>query len=296
MAGIPGAIRRTLTVGDLVFTAWEMGEGPLALCIHGFPDTPETWRHLLPALAAKGWRAVAVTCRGYEASSQPADGDYGIAALSDDVGGWIQALGEEAAVLIGHDWGAAIAYAAAAKFPERISKLVTLSVPHPLGWATELPGDYEQLKRTWYVFMFQVPGLADALLPADDWRMLERLWRDWSPGWSFGAADLAPVKAALSAPGVLAASLGYYRSAFDAASSRLAEGQALALVPIQAPTLGLAGQTDDCIGPEIFARAMPPAIFAAGLEVRVIEGAGHFLHLERPQAVERAILDWLATL
>ncbi len=294
MAGVPGAKQRQLTVGALTFTAWEMGEGPLALCLHGFPDTPASWRHLLPALAANGWRAVAVTSRGYEPSSQPEDGDYGIAALSDDVGGWIDALGETSAVLIGHDWGAAIAYAAAAKFPDRIMKLITLAVPHPLGWATQLPGDFEQLKRTWYVFMFQVPGLAELLLAANDGAYIERLWRDWSPGWDFDRADLEAAKAALSTPGVMAAALGYYRSAFDASAPRLSEGQGLALVPIQAPTLGLAGQTDGCVSSDIFVRAMPPAMFSGGLDVRVIEKAGHFLQLENPDAVNRAILDWLA--
>jgi len=294
MVGIPGAKRRNLTVGDLTFTAWEMGEGPLALCLHGFPDTPTSWRYLLPTLAANGWRAVAVTSRGYEPSSQPADGDYGIAALSDDVGGWIEALGETSAVLIGHDWGAAIAYAAAAKFPDRIHRLVTLSVPHPLGWATQLPADFEQLKRTWYVFMFQVPGLAEILLEANDWAYIERLWRDWSPCWDFDPSDLESVKAALATPGVKAAALGYYRAAFDADAPRLSEGRGLALIPIAAPTLGLVGKTDGCISSDIFIQAMPRQMFPGGLDVQVIENAGHFLQLENPDAVNGAILDWLA--
>ena len=294
MNGVPGATRCLLTVGDLTFSAWEMGEGPLALCLHGFPDTAGTWRYLLPTLAANGWRAVAVTSRGYEPSSQPEDADYGIAALSDDVGGWVDALGETSAVLIGHDWGAAIAYAAAAKFPDRIKKLITLAVPHPLGWATELPGDFDQLKRTWYVFMFQVPGLAEFLLAANDGAYIERLWRDWSPGWDLDQADLEAAKTALSTPGVMAAALSYYRAAFDASAPRRSEAQDLAVVPIQAPTLGLAGQTDGCVSSDIFVRAMPPVMFPGGLEVRVIEKAGHFLQLENPAAVNRAILDWLA--
>ncbi|MGZ6037748.1 MAG: alpha/beta fold hydrolase [Phenylobacterium sp.] len=293
MTLIPGARIRTLEADGLAFTAFEMGEGPVALCLHGFPDSPRTWRHLLPALAGHGYRAVAVTARGYEPSSQPADNDYSMAALSDDVAGWLDALDAEQAVLIGHDWGASIAYAAAAKFPERIRRLVTLAVPHPAGLGAAMATDLGQLKRSWYVFFFQLLGLSDAVLEANDFAFVEMLWRDWSPGGAWDALDLAAAKTALAKPGVKAAALAYYRQALDPAAPRLAEGQALAGLPIRAPTLGLAGAADGCISAEVFGSGMPAAVFSGGVEVVTIPAAGHFLQLEAPQAVNAAILDWL---
>ena len=291
---IEGAAARTLAVGALTFTAYEMGEGPLVLCLHGFPDTPRTWRHLLPELARNGWRAVAVTARGYEPSSQPADGDYGIAALSDDVFGWMDALAADQAHLIGHDWGASIAYAAAARAPERVLSLTTLAVPHPAGFAAVLAEDLGQLKRSWYVFLFQVLGLSDVLVEANDWAFIEMLWRDWSPGWDSDPDDMATVKQTLAKPGVKAAALGYYRAAFDLASPRREEGQRLANRPIVAPTFGLAGESDGCISAKVFQAAMPPALFPAGVRTDVIAGAGHFPQLERPAPVNAAIQSWLA--
>jgi pimeloyl-ACP methyl ester carboxylesterase len=290
---IEGAVARTLAVGALSFTAYEMGEGPVVLCLHGFPDTPRTWRRLLPELARNGWRAVAVTARGYEPSSQPADGDYGVAALSDDVCGWMDALGAEKAHVVGHDWGASIAYAASARSPERVLSLTTLAVPHPAGFAAALANDLGQLKRSWYVFLFQVLGLSDLLVEANDWAFIEMLWRDWSPGWAFDLDDMAAVKQTLAKPGVKTAALGYYRAAFDAAAPRREEAQRLATLPIEVPTLGLAGASDGCISAEVFQAAMPAALFPAGLRTDVIAGAGHFLQLERPALVNEAIQSWL---
>ena len=181
---IEGADRLTLTIGDLAFTAYEMGQGPLVLCLHGFPDTPATWRSLLPDLALAGYRAVAVTSRGYEPSSQPVDGDYSLAALSQDVIDWIAGLGERRAHLIGHDWGSSICHIAAARAPDRIVSLSALAVPHPGGFGAVVAGDFDQLARSWYVFFFQVLGLSDLVVEADDWAFLEALWRSWSPDWT----------------------------------------------------------------------------------------------------------------
>lgn len=119
--GLPAATERRLQVGPLTFTAYEMGAGPLVLLLHGFPDGPETFRHQLPALAAAGYRAVAVTLRGYEHSSLPPDGSVRVADLAADVFGWMDAMDEARAHLIGHDWGATIAYAAAKLRPERVA-------------------------------------------------------------------------------------------------------------------------------------------------------------------------------
>lgn len=289
---IEGAKRIELAVGDLAFTAWEMGEGPLALCLHGFPDTPATWRHLLPDLARAGYRAVAVTSRGYEPSSQPPDSDYSLAALSEDVIGWLDALGADRAHLIGHDWGSSILHLAAARAPERALTLTALAVPHPAGFAQALAGDFEQLARSWYIYFFQQPA-ADLVVAQDDFAFLEFLWRRWSPDWTPPAEDLAHLRSVFAQEGVVAAALAYYRTAFDLTHGRLAETAALAGQPIQASTLALHGSGDGCIGAATFRRALAPGLYAASLQVETVPEAGHFLHLERPHAVNAVILDWL---
>ena len=178
IAVILGATERTMSIGALEFTAWEMGEGPLVLCLHGFPDTPATWRHLLPELAAAGYRAVAVTSRGYEPSSQPANGDYSLAALSGDVIDWIEALGGPSAHLIGHDWGSSICHLAAARAPDRIASLTALAVPHPAGYGAVVASDFAQLERSWYVFFFQAEALSDLIVGPTT-----------SPSWNTSGGD-----------------------------------------------------------------------------------------------------------
>ncbi len=291
---IPGARERILNLGPLAFTAWELGEGPLVLCLHGFPDTPATWRHLVPALAEDGYRAVAVTSRGYEPSSQPADGDYSLATLSGDVIGWIDALHAGQAHLIGHDWGSSICHIAAARAPDRILSLAALAVPHPAGFGAVVATDFEQLERSWYVFLFQAKALSNALVEAGDFAFLEHLWRRWSPGWTPDPAALDAARQAFARPGVARAALSYYRTAFAADHPRAAESAVLAATPIQAPVLGLSGGADGCVSLRVFEASMPPALFAAGRRLETWPDAGHFLHLEQPARTSERLVRWLA--
>jgi pimeloyl-ACP methyl ester carboxylesterase len=153
---------------DLEFGLLEAGSGPLALCLHGFPDTAHTWQHLLPALAGAGFHAVAPFMRGYAPTAIPADGAYQVGALVADAVALHEALGGDGeAVLIGHDWGAETAYGAAAFAPERWRRLVTLAVP-PAALDATLFSDYDQLKRLFYTFIFRDPnGFADAVVARD---------------------------------------------------------------------------------------------------------------------------------
>lgn len=290
---IDGVAIKQLKAGDLTFTAYEMGQGPLALCLHGFPDTPYTFRHLLPALAKEGFRAVAVTMRGYEPSSQPKDGDYGAAALTGDVVSWMDALGERKAHVIGHDWGASIAYSAAALAPDRVRTITTIAVPHPAGFATIGLKNWGQLRRSWYMFFFQWRGVSDRRVERRDWAFLENRWRDWSPGWIPSPGDIDAMKSTFRERGVKAAALGYYRAAFDQKAPRYAEGAALFAKPISAPTLGLCGERDGCISADVFEKAMLPAMFTGEVSVKRISGAGHFLHLERSHEVNGEIVAFL---
>ena len=186
------------------------GSGPLALCLHGFPDSAWTYRHLLPALADAGFRAVAPLMRGYAPTAVPADGRYQTGALGLDACALHEALGGDGdAVIIGHDWGAMATYTAANHEPDRWRRVVTMAVP-PAGAVGAGFMQYRQLKKSWYMFFFQ-HGLSDVVVGMDDLAFIDGLWADWSPGYD-GAEDLAHVKDALRDPANLAAALGYYRA------------------------------------------------------------------------------------
>jgi pimeloyl-ACP methyl ester carboxylesterase len=298
----------TVRANDLEFGLLEAGSGPLALCLHGFPDTAHTWRHLLPALAGAGFHAVAPFMRGYAPTAVPADGAYQLGALIADAVALHEALGGGGdAVLIGHDWGAEAAYGAAAHAPDRWRRLVTLGVP-PASLDPVLFSDYEQLKRFFYLFLFRDPlGFADALVASDQMSFLDRLWQDWSPGYDPGE-DLARVKESLREPANLAAAIGYYRAAGAAGDSGGSAGTAGSpaeiAVPYAAeqqaagrqapqPTLYLHGAADGCIRVDLARRA--ELLLAPSSRMIVIENAGHFLHLEKPGEVNEHILNWISS-
>lgn len=271
----------TVDANGLCFEVRACGEnGPLALCLHGFPDSAHTWDHLLPELAADGFRAVAPWTRGYSPTDVPADGNYSGGSLTADANALHDALGGDGeAVLIGHDWGAMTAYAAAAAAPERWRRLVAMAVPPPAAASAGF-FHYAQLKRSFYVFLFQTP-LAELVAGADDLKFIENLWRDWSPAYD-GAADLVHVKESLREPANLAAAIGYYRAMFTAGFDGTAPTQ---------PTLYLHGTDDGAFGVEGARDA--GAELSNDSRVDIIDGVGHFLHLEKPAEVNRRILDWL---
>lgn len=278
--------------GPLRFAARSAGAGPLVLCLHGFPDNCRTFDAMLAALAEAGYRGVAPTMRGYQGSAQPVDQDYHAVRMAEDVASWIEQLGGGPAHLIGHDWGATIALGAALLAPDRVASLTMMSVPHPAGFAEFYAVDAAQQARSGYILEFQEPGVEDRLL-ANDCEWLERLWRTWSPSWNIPANLLQTMRNTFREPGVAAATLGWYRQAFDVASGAGQATQALFSRPISAPTMGLVGEDDGCVGADIFVASMREADFPAGLQVEVIGNAGHFLHLEQPDAVHARITSWL---
>lgn len=272
-----------MTANGVEFAYLTAGDsGPLALCLHGFPDSAHTWRHLLPALADAGFRAVAPWMRGYAPTAIPADGNFTVATLAEDANALHEALGgDEQAVIIGHDWGAMTAYGAASTDPQRWRRVVAMAVPPP-PVASAAFFNYAQLKRSFYVYLFQTP-LAEMVVSADDLAFIDNLWRDWSPSYD-GKEDLEHVKDSLRAPANLAAAIGYYRAMFG--------GGVLGGVPTQ-PTLYLHGTDDGAF----LADRVPEsaAHLSSDSRVEVLPGVGHFLHLEIPDDVNKRIIDWLTT-
>lgn len=271
----------------------ERGEGPLFLCVHGFPDCPRSFRHQLEAFADAGYRVVAPYLRGYTPESIVPGQSYQPAALGADVLAIVDALGYDRAVLYGHDWGSAAVYAAALERPEKVEALVAASVPYGPGVVRALVGNPRQQRRSWYVFYFQTP-LAEIAVPLHDFAFIEALWRDWAPGAAFDRDELRAVQQTLAAPGVLGAALAYYRTAmnpalrdpaFDAVESRIG------VDPIKVPALYLHGKDDGCVGVEV-SEGMDP-LFTGRFRRVVVDGAGHFVHWEKPAEFNRAVLDFL---
>lgn len=285
--------RGTVDANGVDFSLLSTGpvDGPLALCLHGFPDTAWTWRFLLPRLAEAGFRAVAPFMRGYAPSSIPDGGGYQVGHLAMDANALHEALGGDGrAVLVGHDWGAVATYPAVGHQPERWARAVTMAVPPPPAAAAAFLR-YEQLKRSFYMFFFQSP-FAEMVVAMDDFAFVGRLWADWSPGYD-AAEDLQHVRESLGRPEHLAAALGYYRENFgpgqrDAAAAEVASAGG---VPPKRPLLYLHGRDDGCFGVEAAEAAV--AMLTAPSAVHIVEGAGHFLHLEKPDEVGEQVLAFL---
>ena len=271
----------------------ECGSGRLALLLHGFPDTPQTWRHLMPQLANAGYRVVAPFMRGYAPSAVPADGCYQTAMLARDANALHEELGGDGdSVIIGHDWGAPSVYGAAIDAPSRWKKVVGMAVPPTAALGLAFVQNLEQIKRSWYMFFFQ-HGLADLVVGANNHAYIEMLWRDWSPGYD-ASFDLDGVKKSLADPKNLQAALGYYRATlgdgYRDPSLKALQDQMGSAVPTQ-PLLYLHGANDGCIGAEVVeaAKSMSPA----NVQFAIVKDAGHFLQLEQPQKVNKLICDFI---
>ena len=268
-------------------------ELPLVVCAHGFPDSANSWRHLMPVLDDAGFRVVAPFLRGYAPSGLATDGAYQTGASSADLNALHEHFGgDQRSVVIGHDWGAPIAYGAASSAPERWSRVVAMAVPPGAAMGLAFVTNTEQLKKSWYMFFFQ-HGLADMVVPADDFAFIDMIWRDWSPGYD-AAADLPAIKDAMREPEHLAAALGYYRAALGAGSrypSPSAVQAATQALPTQ-PTLYLHGANDGCIGAEVAESARP--MVDNHVKIEIIADVGHFLHLETPDAINQRILEFLS--
>jgi pimeloyl-ACP methyl ester carboxylesterase len=295
MATLTTDIRRVQANGiDFAYLEAGPQDGPLALCLHGFPDHARTWRHLLPALADAGWHAVAPWMRGYHPTGLAPDGRYQSAVLSQDAVALVEALGDRRAVIIGHDWGAIAASGAAILAPERMSRVVCMTIPH-LGVAfAKALDDWGQMKRFWYMWWLLLPGIYEMSVSADDVAFAEKLWRDWSPSMTIDREDMTEIRGMLSRPEVLAAATQYYRQLLDGTqqSDDLLDVQlAVQSDPITIPVLWIGGVEDGCFGAEFLQESAEYC--TAECRVELLEDCGHFLQLERPDAVNRLILDYI---
>ena len=257
----------------LRFAYFEEGRGPLVLLVHGFPDTPHTWDHVRPAIAAEGFRVVTPFTRGYAPTEIPTREDYDADTLAADLLALVTALGEEKAIIVGHDWGASAAFSAAALAPERVRLLVTVAIPHP---ASILPTP----KLVWTVrhfFLLSRAGAA-AKIRAGDFAHIDELVARWSPAWNVPAGETDAVKRSLREPGCLEAVLGYYRGI----RVTLPRSQRK---KISVPAVAFAG-TDDMIAPRAYERAR--SRYTSTYDIVTMPG-GHFMHREHPEHFTREL-------
>ena len=270
----------------------ELGSGPLVVLLHGFPEFWWSWRHQMLALAEGGYRAVAPDLRGYGASDKPPRG-YDALTLAADIAGLVRALGERDAIVVGHDWGAQIAWTMGAVHPGVVRRLVVASVPHPLRWLSALPRDGAQRRASTYIARFQLPWRPERWIVADDAANVSELLHSWGGG---EFPDPETERRCRDAMQILAAphcALEYYRWAVR--SVPRADGRRYRQAmrrPVQAPTLQLHGSADRCVLPA--SAAGSGRYVSAEYEWRVYDGLGHFPHEEAPALVSEDILRWCA--
>jgi len=275
-------------------------DAPLVVLLHGFPECWYSWRHQLPALADAGYHAVAPDMRGYGESARPTGtASYRIDRLTDDVAGLVATFDADAAHVVGHDWGALVAWELAVRRPAVVRSLTALSVPHPGGIECALRSP-AQLRRSWYVGFFQLPRLPEAVLRAGDFRVVESAFRR-SPGYpeAITDADVERYKAALAAPGSLSAAVNYYRAyvrekAGEAVRNALSGRGFYSDVALDgrvvAPALVVRGERDPFVGPAAFGgldRWVPDCRLVA------LAGTGHWLQQERPAAVTDLLVEFI---
>jgi pimeloyl-ACP methyl ester carboxylesterase len=289
-------VHRDVSANGIRLHVAALGDGPLVLLLHGFPEFWWSWRHQLVALAEAGFRAVAVDLRGYGDSDKPPRG-YDGWTLSGDVAGLIRALGERSASVVGHDWGGLLAWTVAALHPRLIRSIAVLSAPHPLALRRAVLRDPRgQGWASRYALGFQVPLWPERRLLREGAAHVERIVRAWAgPRWT--AADLDEAlrrnRQAMCIPGVAHCSLEYYRWALR--SQLRTEGRRFAAAldhPLPVPVLQLHGADDPCLLERTAARSRTWA--GPAHTYRVLPATGHFPHQESPADVTRALVEFLS--
>lgn len=279
--------RVTLPAGELAYFEQGDRDAPLIVLAHGFPDYPKTFFPLMARLCAAGYRCVAPFLRGYAPSTL--EGPFDRQRVGDDLADLVEALSPNApAVLVGHDWGAAAAYTAVGRWPQRFRRAVTLAVPHVAAFEKNLRTNGAQQRRSAYMAFFMLPLLPERILPRNDFAYVDDLWKRWSPSYTRDPDYTRELKQCLEAS--MPGPIGYYR-ALRPSGTRLRQARLDARVKIYVPLLHLHGADDGCIAFD--ASAGEESYFKGEFHSENLSGLGHFLHLEDPQRIAAAILDFI---
>lgn len=273
------AIER-ITVGEYTFSVTVEGAGEPVLLLHGFPDSARLWRHLIPVLVAAGYRVIAPDQRGFGASDKPQAVDqYQLEHVVSDAVGILDALDVERARVVSHDWGAAVGWSMAAFLPARVERLVALSVGHLTAlWNAGIA----QRRLAWYMLFFMRQGLAEEILMRNNWQWFRDLFNHHS--------EMETWITDLRRDGALTAGLNWYRANVDI-DTWTEEGWVMPAVDV--PTMGVWSTGDDYLT-EVQMVSSAAHVNATWRYERVT-GASHWLMLDRPDAVNALILDFLAS-
>jgi len=260
-------------------------DGPLAILLHGFPEFSYGWRHQIQHLATDGFRVWAPDQRGYNLSDKPKRvSAYSVEELAKDVVGLIDAAGQERAYLVGHDWGAAVAWWVATRYPERLRQLVILNVPHGAVMQRQLRRSLSQLRKSWYILFFQLPWLPEALARLGNWRQLVKTITSSSRVGTFTDEDFARYRAAWSERGAYRSMLNWYRAALRFPPKLPTD------LRITVPTLMIWGAKDRFLGREM---AQLSIDLCDQGELVFLEEATHWVQHEEPEAVNQLITRFL---
>jgi len=279
---------RTISANGLSFEFDEAGEGEdIALCLHGFPECRHSWRHQLPTLADLGWRAVAPDLRGYGRSSRPArTADYKIDHLIEDVAGLFDALGARRRLLIGHDWGAGIAWAFAIERRQPLDGLVAMNVPHPAVLARVMRASWRQPLRSWYMAFFQLPGLPERMLTANKARAVADMFSNMAVDKSRFPAEVTDVyRRNALIPGAMTAMINYYRANTDLLGRWGAQPPV-----IETPTLMIWGEEDTALSIE---NTDGYETLVADFTLNRLPGVSHWVQQEAPERVNALLAQWI---
>jgi pimeloyl-ACP methyl ester carboxylesterase len=259
--------------------------GTPVVLLHGFPEFWYGWRLQIPALVEAGCRVIIPDQRGYNLSDKP-EGvkTFSMDELVKDVIGLIDALGYEKVNLVGHDWGAAVAWVVANQHPERLHRLGILNVPHPEVMKRFLKRDLEQLRRSWYILFFQLPWLPEALMRAQDWSAMVRALRDSGKAHTFTDADIEKYKEAWSQPGALTAMLNWYRAAARYQMPDMKDAL------IRVPTLMMWGMKDVALSHRL---ARPSMDYCEEGNLILFPEATHWVQLDEADSVNHYLADFL---
>ena len=263
----------------------EQGEH-LALCLHGFPELHYSWRHQMPLLAQKGYRVWAPNMRGYGGSDRPHEKKaYRLHTLADDVAALIDASGAKKVTLLAHDWGALVAWHFAIRKVRPLERLVIMNVPHPLCSRREL-AKWRQLKKSWYIFFFQIPRLPERMLGRDEAQPIANVFRDSAVNKALFTREIVePYRAAAAKPGAIRAMLNYYRALLQTPDVRdIGDGT------VDVPTLVVWGEQDVAIDIHTLDGTDQ---FVSDLTIERLPDASHWVQQDAPEKVNAILANWL---
>ncbi len=263
------------------------GEGPLVVLLHGFPEFWYSWRHQIPFLAEHGYTVVAPDLRGYNGTDKPRRG-YDVPTLIRDVAGLIKGLGQQKAIIVGHDWGGVLAWAFGINYSEMTERLIVMNAPHPAAMMREMR-TLKQLRKSWYVFAFQIPWLPEYMLRRNHANEIGRMLRGAAVQKSvFPREETAKYQQAMSKPGAIKAALGYYRQLFRRLPFTFRNYE----VHIGVPTLLIWGEQDIALGLELTTGLER---WVDDIEIKRIPDSGHWVQQEKPEQVNQYMLEFLQT-